>query len=573
MVSSTKTPPTTRSDYQETSTYTLEWSILDLKTVFEGSKDDERSAHIESEPFCGGRWRLYFYPSAGRASSCSLYLAAVPTAEELRVGAQNSLSQGGWPREGPRWSRKGPFKFTFEFKSLDGKHTIGDTFGFDPLTRKEFTHNIPDWGYESFGKRLDLIGDDTIPKSNNGFKIVCSLTCPMAAPAPTPLASSVNYRSLPSEVIDSLIELFDDPTRSDVVFRIPSGNKSRPERRIYANKKILARRSSYFRTMFDSGGFLESSGNAPTGASKKNNARRVEEDEDLGMESDSDADTDLDGEWSSEDNKPAASSSPSRTGHFSTSFQTDCVTPTSSQNTGVDRTPSDRSPSSDHPNLPNVTDSHENNTPDIEKSMTTIVVKDAQYLTFRALLFALYTDIIVFAPLASTYRNERAQALKKDVDFPYPTRRHYLRSKIPTRKTDAEKNAPFPCSPKSLYRIADKLDLQQIKDQAFEAIKASLTAENVASELFSSFASLFPEVRKAEMAYLLEHWDTVSHSDTMTKDFNPFRDDRPGQGNKEIFVTLLQSLQPKPPKSGKKEDESEEIPVQAGTRADLELDS
>lgn len=59
----------------------------------------------------------------------------------------------------------------------------------------------------------------------------------------------------------------------------------------------------------------------------------------------------------------------------------------------------------------------------------------------------------------------------------------------------------------------------------------------------------------------------------MTKDFNPFRDDRPGQGNKEMFVSLLQSLQPKATKDSKKEEEPEENPPLAGTRADLDLDN
>jgi hypothetical protein len=57
--------------------------------------------------------------------------------------------------------------------------------------------------------------------------------------------------------------------------------------------------------MFDSGGFLESSVNAPTTAvtNKKTLARRTEKEPGIGMESDSDADTDLDEEWAVEDIK------------------------------------------------------------------------------------------------------------------------------------------------------------------------------------------------------------------------------------------------------------------------------
>lgn len=62
---------------------------------------------------------------------------------------------------------------------------------------------------------------------------------------------------------------------------------------------------------------------------------------------------------------------------------------------------------------------------------------------------------ISFAPLSSTYHTDRQAAYKNDFDFPYPTRKAYVRSRIPTPKTEAQKKAPFPCSPKSLYKLAD----------------------------------------------------------------------------------------------------------------------
>lgn len=72
-------------------------------------------------------------------------------------------------------------------------------------------------------------------------------------PAPT---STPMYRTVSVDIMDTVIELFDNPTYSDVVFKFPkcdgSGFKS-----IYASKKILTRRSEYFKSLFD-GGFAES---------------------------------------------------------------------------------------------------------------------------------------------------------------------------------------------------------------------------------------------------------------------------------------------------------------------------
>jgi len=118
-----------------------------------------------------------------------------------------------------------------------------------------------------------------------------------------------------------------------------------------------------------------------------------------------------------------------------------------------------------------------------------------------------------------------------------------------------------------LYKLADRLDLPHIKARAFQAIKTSLNHRNVATELFGAFSSLFPEVRKVELDYLLNHWEEVSHSDALMYDMNPFhtpsplapglnpRSTRPARHirsqhrssltKQEVFVQLLQSLRPK----------------------------
>lgn len=83
------------------------------------------------------------------------------------------------------------------------------------------------------------------------------LPTPPSAPAPT------LYRSISTDILDTVIDLFDNPLHSDVVFKFPSrhGNSFRS---IFASKKILARRSEYFRCLFE-GGFAESTSAIPVG--------------------------------------------------------------------------------------------------------------------------------------------------------------------------------------------------------------------------------------------------------------------------------------------------------------------
>jgi len=221
--------------------------------------------------------------------------------------------------------------------------------------------------------------------------------------------------------------------------------------------------------------------------------------------------------------------------------------------------------------------------------MQSITIRDTAYLTYRALLFALYTDDITFAPLSSTFQTDRTSAFKNDFDFPYTSRRSYVRSRIATPKSEAQGKAPFPSSPKSLYKLADKLDLPQIKARAFQAVRNSLNPRNVATELFGAFSSLFPEIRKVELDYLLNHWEEVSHSDALMYDMNPFHLSSPltpGLGsrrpfprhtraqhrtsiiNQEVFVQLLQSLRPKSRRLGmqKNERDDEDDVQMEGTR-------
>ncbi|KAG8852936.1 hypothetical protein FRB96_008455 [Tulasnella sp. 330] len=581
---------------QESTVITFEWDLMGLKEIFETSKDDEKSPLIASSVFGGGRWQLHFYASAARASSCSLYIAAVPTPEELSLGAQTCLSQGGWPREGPQWSRKGPFSFTFEIKSLDGTIPIVARGPYEPMARKEFTSNCSTWGYPQYVRRTEIFGERAIAKANNGVKIICTMTYPLASVSVLAQPSTIpTSRPISPEIIDTMVDLFDNPAHSDVVFKFPNrhgpGYKS-----LYASKKVLARRSEYFKSMFE-GGFAESSYSSsldagrlssvtPSRLSSRYTASHLKlparpsvlDDLDDVDDDDSDADSDYDapsedecefmtaGSMEVELPRPASPISDHRrqVTYLQSCDGDDVVRPMTPESAHSD---SDESSGGLQP-LVRSTVRRPMAAPAMASSMQVVIVRDTAYLTYRALIFSLYTDDTTFGPLASTYHTDRTSANKNGTEFPYTSRRSYVQSRITPPKAEARQKSPLPCSPKSLYKLADRLDLPLVKKRAFHAIKNSLNPRNVATELFGNFSSLFPEVRKIELDYLLGHWEEVSHSDTLMYDMNPFHPSSPmtpGFGsrsrpssarhnrlhhqisttNQDIFVQLLQSLRPK----------------------------
>ncbi|KAG8997629.1 hypothetical protein FRB90_012447, partial [Tulasnella sp. 427] len=149
------------SSYRESTTayqITFEWSLMGLKEIFESAKDDERSPLITSEPFGGGKWQLHFYASAGRDQASSSYLAAVPTLEERWKAAQGGGEQTD-SNENGRWTRSGPFSFTFEVKSLDGTIPIVAHGPHEPMVREEFGSDAYTWGYPQYVRRDEIYDD------------------------------------------------------------------------------------------------------------------------------------------------------------------------------------------------------------------------------------------------------------------------------------------------------------------------------------------------------------------------------------------------------------------------------
>ncbi|KAF9467290.1 hypothetical protein BDZ94DRAFT_1026281 [Collybia nuda] len=96
---------------------------------------------------------------------------------------------------------------------------------------------------------------------------------------------------------------------------------------------------------------------------------------------------------------------------------------------------------------------------------TTIFLKDTAHATWQALVYHAYTGEIVFSRL-------RSESMNMIVD-----------------------DGGIRCSPKSMYRLADKLGLDDLKKEAFKALTERVTEDNVLEEVFSRFTSRSPRNR------------------------------------------------------------------------------
>ncbi|KAH9895074.1 hypothetical protein C8Q73DRAFT_486013 [Cubamyces lactineus] len=107
----------------------------------------------------------------------------------------------------------------------------------------------------------------------------------------------------------------------------------------------------------------------------------------------------------------------------------------------------------------------------------TISIPDVAFKTFRAFVYYAYTGDIQFAPLKSIEQPPSNDARAAVV-------------------SSMQADVSFRCSPKSMYRLADKYGLDELKERALKNIRSQLAhAPNaVLPELFSQFSARYPQV-------------------------------------------------------------------------------
>ncbi|GAA5856449.1 hypothetical protein JCM8547_008749 [Rhodosporidiobolus lusitaniae] len=232
-----------------------------------------------------------------------------------------------------------------------------------------------------------------------------------AAPSSPPAAPS----SASVALFKAYEGFFDDPSASAVTFSFTDDSRNGIDRRLYANKEFLAARSSYFRTMFESG-FMESS-LAPSANSPR---RRENGEKKTATASDDDDDVWLPEEWLE------VSSAVAKAG--------------ADEEDGV--------------KVEVKQEEQDNRRVDGETGRQNIEIVDTGYTTYHAMLSYLYTTRISFHTILSNFIVYLFDPSTSS-STPYASRRSFL-----VGPNDPEDLA----SPHAVYRLADKLGMEELKD-------------------------------------------------------------------------------------------------------------
>ncbi|KAJ7259805.1 hypothetical protein C8J57DRAFT_1720347 [Mycena rebaudengoi] len=104
-----------------------------------------------------------------------------------------------------------------------------------------------------------------------------------------------------------------------------------------------------------------------------------------------------------------------------------------------------------------------------------LVIKDMSFRTWNALLHYLYTKKISFYNSSSP----------------------------------SQPRGELQCSPKSMYRLADKYGLEELKKMALESIRAQMSTKTIVEEVFSTFAFTYAEIQSMELEFLIAHLSEV----------------------------------------------------------------
>ncbi|KAG6813582.1 hypothetical protein H0H92_009626 [Tricholoma furcatifolium] len=500
------------SEYSLSVTLTFEWTLKGLKDLFESSRGEAKSKPTKSVRFgSDGRWQILFYPNSGTA----------------KEGSSNSDS-GGY---------------------------ISLYLSCEP-TQEEKDAAAGDGGKAQFARRDNVYFNSNGVKNQDAFVIKCTITSSPAPPSPLP-----TYRTqpVPRRLLETVGALLDDPSYSDVEFIIPGrGGDIKSARKILASKTLL-RRAEYFESMFGSGFSEGSSEKARASVDDQATPSVTDAEATLVMtefEDSDDEDDDLAGTSTTQVSSESNALSPSAEPEAPTAAAEGSKENSSEDDNEEAEQPRNVRPKLSHPSSPR--SNAETLPSDSRYPRSSVVVKDVAYNTYMALLYYLYTDIIVFAPFSSSFllnspppvdtSTDKAQSStpseeisqKTGQEETFTTRKQWIQA-----WKENHPDQPAPCSAKAMYRLADRIDLPELKARASQHIVKSLTVENIAYEVFSPFASAFDDIRKIQVDFFLAHWKDIRVSDSMRNVWQQIRNGR-HPGFEEVWPVIASNLEFKP---------------------------
>jgi hypothetical protein len=130
-----------------------------------------------------------------------------------------------------------------------------------------------------------------------------------------------------------------------------------------------------------------------------------------------------------------------------------------------------------------------------ELTFRQVVVNHTAFSTYRAILLFLQSGHISFIPLSSSFPDPQAR-----IDFL-------------SAAHDKNPDLPLPVSAKSVYRLADFLGLDELRQRSLYYLKASLSVQNVATELFSPTSINHAEWRTVCIDFVHRHRVAVKTSE------------------------------------------------------------
>lgn len=134
-----------------------------------------------------------------------------------------------------------------------------------------------------------------------------------------------------------------------------------------------------------------------------------------------------------------------------------------------------------------------------------VTIDEAAYTTYLAVLCWLQTGRIVFAPLLSSFKHFSRNRNSLDARW----------ERLTALIAHQPSLLPLPVSLKSVYRLADLLELPDVQQLALLNFRSQLTVENAPLELFTDLASCYEEVRELVLGYVLENKAEVFKSEAM----------------------------------------------------------